>query len=228
MSTDIKRLYVEKKKPYAVEAKGLLQDLKLSLGITGLTGVRIINRYDVMGLEEDEFALAKQLVLSEPPVDTVYEEVLPLKKNARVFSVELLPGQYDQREDFAEQCVQAITQKAKPTVSAAKVYVLEGQLTDKEFKTIKNYCINPVEAREALGTKPTTLTSVWEEAPDVAIFSNFNKMTKAQLSSFLVEQGLAMSLEDLAFVQKYFKSEHRAPTITEIKVLDTYWPYLYQ
>lgn len=223
MSTDIKRLYVEKKKPYAVEAKGLLQDLKLSLGITGLTGVRIINRYDVMGLEEAEFALAKQLVLSEPPVDTVYEEVLPLKKNARVFSVELLPGQYDQREDFAEQCVQAITQKAKPTVSAAKVYVLEGQLTDKEFKTIKNYCINPVEAREALGTKPTTLTSVWEEAPDVAIFSNFNKMTKAQLSSFLIEQGLAMSLEDLAFVQKYFKSEHRAPTITEIKVLDTYW-----
>ena len=219
----IRRIFVEKKDAFAVEAHGLLADLQNNLGLTGLKNIRIINRYDVMGLSEEEFAMAKQQVLSEPPVDTVVEEELELAGDALSFAVELLPGQYDQREDFAEQCIQLITQKDRPTVASAKVYVLEGQLTAEEFATIKAYCINPIEAREAEQAKPETLESTCEEPAKIQAIAGFLTMSEAEAKELRASLGLAMSLEDLLWCQKYFNEEHREPTLTEIRVLDTYW-----
>lgn len=221
--SNIRRIYVEKKDAFAVEAHGLLADLRNNLGITALENIRIINRYDVMGLSDEEFAMAKELVLSEPPVDSVMEEELPLTAMEKAFAVELLPGQYDQREDFAEQCIQLITQKERPMVSAAKVYVLEGALTDAQVDSIKAYCINPIEAREAEQGKPETLVSTCEEPAKVGTVAGFLTMTEAEAEALRKEMGLAMSLEDLLWCQKYFNEEHREPTITEIRVLDTYW-----
>jgi phosphoribosylformylglycinamidine synthase len=223
MSGEIKRIFVEKKQDYAVEAKGLLQDLKHSLGLKNLSNLRIINRYDLTGLSVKEFEEAKQLVLSEPPVDTVYQTTLPLAKESISFAVELLPGQYDQREDFAEQCIQLITQKERPVVSSAKVYVLEGNLTKADITKVKEYCINPVEAREAVAEIPETLDGLWETPQSVEILAKFSKMNQEEMDAFRKERGLAMSLEDLLFCQKYFREENRLPSITEIKVLDTYW-----
>ncbi len=151
--SEIRRIYVEKKDAFAVEAKGLLADLKNNLQMDGLEKVRILARYDVMGLTDEEFAQALQLVLSEPPVDTVME-ALVTAADERVFAVELLPGQYDQREDFAAQCIQLITQKEKPLVAAGKVFVLKGSLTDAEFEKVKQYLVNPIDAREAALEKP--------------------------------------------------------------------------
>lgn len=223
MSEKIKRVYVEKKKEYAVEAAGLLQDLKHTLGLKNITGLRIVNRYDLAGVSQEEYEAAKEVILSEPPVDKLYEEKITIPKNAHSFAIELLPGQYDQREDFAEQCIQLITQKDRPTVAAAKVYIITGKITPKEFNTIKKYCINPVEAGEAKAEKPDTLVTHWESPQPVAIIKGFTKMNKGQIAAFLAEQGLAMSEADLLFCQKYFKKEKRDPSITEIKVLDTYW-----
>ena len=223
MSEKIKRVYVEKKKEYAVEATGLLQDLKHTLGLKNLKGVRIVNRYDLAGITDEAYEEAKNVILSEPPVDKLTEEKLTIPKTAHSFVVELLPGQYDQREDFAEQCIQLITQKDRPTVAAAKVYILTGKITAEEFAAIKNYVINPVEAGEAEAAKPETLETEWESPQPVAIVNGFTKMTKAQIADFCTKQGLAMSDEDLLFCQKYFKKEKRDPSITEIKVLDTYW-----
>jgi len=223
MSGEIKRIFVEKKPEYAVEARGLLQDLQNSLGMKNLHNLRIINRYDLTGLNAKEFEGAKQLVLSEPPVDIVHENTLPLEKESVSFAVELLPGQYDQREDFAEQCIQLITQKERPVVAAAKVYVLEGNLTTADIVKIKKYCINPVEAREAAARIPETLEGVWENPKPVEILTKFNEMTKTEIDDFRIKCGLAMSLDDLCFCQSYFKAENRSPSITEIKVLDTYW-----
>jgi len=220
----IRRIFVEKKKPFAVEAMGLLKDLQINLGIQGLTDLRIYNRYDVMGLSENEFLRARQLVLSEPPVDTVIEENIILDKDEQSFAVELLPGQYDQREDFAEQCIQLITQKDRPIVSAAKVYVVKGDISKGDLKRIKSYCINPVEAREAVLFKPTTLVEKSNEPEDVKVLDNFINLDKKQAEKLRKDLGLAMSLEDVLWCQKYFKDEeHRNPTITEIRVLDTYW-----
>ena len=223
MSGEIKRIFVEKKQEYAVEAQGLLQDLKNSLGLTTLENLRIVNRYDVTGLSSEEFTAAKKLVLSEPPVDFVYEDKFPLAKGSTSFAVELLPGQYDQREDFAQQCIQLITQKDRPVVAAAKVYILEGPLTTNEVLKVKEYFINPVEAREAGEAIPETLDNVWEVPKSVATLHSFGTMQTEEIEAFRQEQGLAMSLEDLLFCQEYFKKENRAPSITEIKVLDTYW-----
>ncbi len=223
MSEKIKRVYVEKKKEYAVEAAGLLQDLKHTLGLKNLTGLRIVNRYDLAGIADDAYEAAKNVILSEPPVDKLTEEKLVIPKTAHSFVVELLPGQYDQREDFAEQCIQLITQKDRPTVAAAKVYILSGKITPEEFAVIKQYCINPVEAGEAEADKPETLETQWESPKPVEIITGFTKMTKEQIVDFCAAQGLAMSNEDLLFCQKYFKKEKRDPSITEIKVLDTYW-----
>ena len=221
--SNIRRVFVEKKDEFAVEAHGLLADLRNNLGMTGLKNIRIINRYDVMGLSDEEFRMAKELVLSEPPVDSVVEENLPVADGAKVFAMELLPGQYDQREDFAEQCIQLITQKDRPMVSAAKVYVLEGEISDADFETIKAYCINPIEAREAEQAKPKTLVSTCEEPEKVKSVAGFLTMTKEEAEELRKSMGLAMSLEDLLWCQKYFNEEHREPTITEIRVLDTYW-----
>lgn len=221
--SNIRRIYVEKKKAFAVEARGLLADLRNNLMMRGLEDVRILARYDVMGLSGEEFGRARQLVLSEPPVDTVLEE-LQLAADERAFAVELLPGQYDQREDFAAQCIQLITQKDKPLVSAAKVFVLQGALTDEEFDRIKNYLVNPIEAREATLEKPETLEESWEEPADVARMEGFSELSETQIAGLRKELGLAMSVEDLLWVQSYFKhDEKRVPTLTEIRVLDTYW-----
>jgi len=223
MKVEIKRIFVEKKKEYAVEANGLLSDLKHTLGLKNLTGVRIVNRYDLTGISDEDYAAAKQVVLAEPPLDKTYEEDLKIPANATAFVVELLPGQYDQREDFAEQCIQLISQKDRPVVAAAKVYILTGKLTPKDVAKIKKYCINPVEAQEASLAKPDTLEAELEQPAPVAIVAGFDKFSAKELEKFRTSQGLAMSAEDLVFVQKYFKKEKRDPSITEIKVLDTYW-----
>lgn len=221
--SSIKRIFVEKKDAFAVEAHGLLADLRQNLGMKALKNIRIINRYDVMGLTDEEFSMAKALVLSEPPVDTVVEEELSLSTDEIAFAVELLPGQYDQREDFAEQCIQLITQKERPMVAAAKVYVLAGTLNDDEIAKIKAYCINPIEACEADSVKPDTLISTCEEPEKVKLVAGFLSMTKDEAETLRQSMGLAMSLEDLLWCQKYFNEEHREPTVTEIRVLDTYW-----
>ncbi|MBQ6743778.1 MAG: phosphoribosylformylglycinamidine synthase, partial [Acidaminococcaceae bacterium] len=221
--SEIRRIYVEKKDSFAVEAKGLLADLKNNLLMDGLEKVRVLARYDVMGLTDEEFSQALQLVLSEPPVDTVMEELVPAA-DEKVFAVELLPGQYDQREDFAAQCIQLITQKEKPLVAAAKVFVLKGSLTDDEFEKVKKYLVNPIEAREAALDKPETLEDTWEEPSDVERMEGFLDLSEADIAAMQKNLGLAMSVEDLLWIQKYFKEEEkRVPTITEVRVLDTYW-----
>ncbi|MEG2764566.1 MAG: phosphoribosylformylglycinamidine synthase [Acidaminococcaceae bacterium] len=223
MNATIKRIFVEKKSSFAVEAQALLVDLKHNLNLTNLKNVRILNRYDITGLSDQEFAMARELVLSEPPVDFVFEDHLELAPEVVSFAVELLPGQYDQREDFTEQCIQLITQKEKPMVAAAKVYVLEGKLSANEIAQVKNYCINPVEAREAEQQIPLTLTVPSEEPARIKILEGFTEYTVEVMEAFRIQQGLAMSLADLLFCQKYFNTEKRNPSITEIKVLDTYW-----
>lgn len=223
MSESMRRIYVEKKKEYAVEAAGLLADLVGTLGMTQLTGLRIVNRYDIAGLSDEDYEAAKRVVLSEPPVDTVHDETLEIPEGVKSFAIELLPGQYDQREDFAAQCVQLISQGKRPAVAAAKVILLEGNLTDADVEKIKKYTINPVEAQEASTQKPDSLEMSWEAPKPVAIIKGFTQFSKEELNQFLTEQELAMSEADLAFIQEYFQKEGRNPSITEIKVLDTYW-----
>ena len=223
MSESMRRIYVEKKKEYAVEAAGLLADLVGTLGMTQLTGLRIVNRYDIAGLSDEDYEAAKRVVLSEPPVDTVHDETLEIPEGVKSFAIELLPGQYDQREDFAAQCVQLISQGKRPAVAAAKVILLEGNLTDADVEKIKKYTINPVEAQEASTQKPDSLEMSWEAPKPVAIIKGFTQFSKEELHQFLTEQELAMSEADLAFIQEYFQKEGRNPSITEIKVLDTYW-----
>ena len=200
--SDIRRIFVEKKDAFAIEAKGLLADLRNNLLMSGLKKVRILARYDVMGLTEEEFAQALQLVLSEPPVDTVMEELVP-EADEKIFAVELLPGQYDQREDFAAQCIQLITQKEKPLVAAAKVFVLQGELTDEEFEKIKKYLVNPIEAREAALEKPDTLEDTWEEPADVERMDGFLDLSETDIAAMRKNLGLAMSAEDLLSVEVY-------------------------
>lgn len=223
MSESMRRIYVEKKKEYAVEAAGLLADLVGTLGMTQLTGLRIVNRYDIAGWSDEDYEAAKRVVLSEPPVDTVHDETLEIPEGVKSFAIELLPGQYDQREDFAAQCVQLISQGKRPAVAAAKVILLEGNLTDADVEKIKKYTINPVEAQEASTQKPDSLEMSWEAPKPVAIIKGFTQFSKEELHQFLTEQELAMSEADLAFIQEYFQKEGRNPSITEIKVLDTYW-----
>lgn len=223
MSESMRRIYVEKKKEYAVEAAGLLADLVGTLGMTQLTGLRIVNRYDIAGLSDEDYEAAKRVVLSEPTVDTVHDETLEIPEGVKSFAIELLPGQYDQREDFAAQCVQLISQGKRPAVAAAKVILLEGNLTDADVEKIKKYTINPVEAQEASTQKPDSLEMSWEAPKPVAIIKGFTQFSKEELHQFLTEQELAMSEADLAFIQEYFQKEGRNPSITEIKVLDTYW-----
>ena len=191
--------------------------------MTQLTGLRIVNRYDIAGLSDEDYEAAKRVVLSEPPVDTVHDETLEIPEGVKSFAIELLPGQYDQREDFAAQCVQLISQGKRPAVAAAKVILLEGNLTDADVEKIKKYTINPVEAQEASTQKPDSLEMSWEAPKPVAIIKGFTQFSKEELHQFLTEQELAMSEADLAFIQEYFQKEGRNPSITEIKVLDTYW-----
>lgn len=220
----VRRIFVEKKPGFAVEAEGIYSDLKHHLGIAGLTGVRVLNRYDISGISDSEFSASLDTIFSEPPVDIVYLEQFTAPTEAKVFAMEYLPGQYDQRADWAAQSVQILTQKERPEIRTTKVLVLEGQVSDDELVKVKEYCINPVEAREAGLEKPQSLEMQAEIPPDVDVLTGFINLSQDGLANFLEERALAMSLPDLAFCQTYFRdTEKRDPTITEIKVIDTYW-----
>lgn len=219
----VRRLYVEKKPKFAVEAAALEQDLIMNLGMSSLTDVRILNRYDVAGLSEREFLLASEQVLSEPTVDEIYHEEFVFPNEAYVFATESLPGQYDQRADSAEQCIQLITQQARPQVVTGKIVLLYGELTSKELQQVKNYCINPVESRETSLDKPESLQRISEAPADVAVVLGFRDLATPELAAMVAELGLAMTSADLGFCQSYFREEQRDPTLTEIRVLDTYW-----
>lgn len=224
MNSAAKRIYVEKKRGFDVEAHSFYNDLKENLGIKGLKGVRIVNRYDISGVSDEEYARARNTIFSEPPVDNVYDEMLEFGENERVFAMEYLPGQYDQRADSAGQCVQILTQKERPKILSAKVIILQGDITDDEFAKIKSYYINPVESREAALEKPLTLEMEAEVPADVEVLEGFISKTDEELQEFMNTMGFAMSFEDLKFCQAYFRdTEKRNPTITEIKAIDTYW-----
>ena len=220
----VRRIYVEKKPGFDVEAGGMLQDLRENLGLTGLDRLRLLNRYDVAGLSDAEYALARETVFAEPPADWVYDETAELGPDARLFAMEYLPGQYDQRADWAAQCIQVVTQKERPEVVSAKLIALYGELTAEQFAAVKAYCINPVEAREASLAKPDSLALDAPTPPDVAVLEGFGALDGARLQKLAEQMGLAMSLADLAFCQGYFRdSERRDPFVTEIRVIDTYW-----
>ena len=215
------RVYVEKKEGQTHEAQGLLREIRDFLQIKGLTGLRVLNRYDAENMNEGLFAYAVNTVFSEPQVDTVSYEV---PQGDVVFAVEPLPGQYDQRADSAAQCIQIISQGNRPTVRTAKVYVLSGSLSEADVAAIKKYVINAVESREASLEKPETLAMAYAAPETVATVTGFTAMDEVALSELLDKLGLAMDLDDLRFLQNYFREEeHRDPTITEIRVVDTYW-----
>ncbi len=215
------RVFAEKKRELANEAKSLLADVNGLLGITSLNDVRVINRYDAENISAELFERAKTTVFSEPQLDIVSEEVD--LSGATVFAVEFLPGQFDQRADSAAQCIQILSQGDRPTVSTAKVYALYGDLTEDEVREIKKYVINPVEAREATLEKPATLEREYTVPTEVQTLDGFTALDRAGLEAFVKEYGLAMDTDDIAFCQAYFQSEKRDPTITEIRMIDTYW-----
>ena len=216
------RVYVEKKQGFDVEAKQLANELKTILGIASLKNVRLVNRYDVEGISEELFAQATPTVFSEPQVDNVSAD-LPDFGSDNVFAVEYLPGQFDQRADSASECIQLISQGERPTVRSAKVYALEGELSDADIAAIKHYVINPVEAREASLDTKTTLKTQVPVPGKVEVIEGFRTMSDADLEQFIADRGLAMDLADLQFCRAHFTEEQRDPTITEIKVIDTYW-----
>ena len=218
----VRRIYVEKKPALRQEAAGLLNELKSFLGITALTGLRVLNRYDVEGLDEETFRRAVQTVFSEPQVDDA-TAALPSEDDI-AFAVEYLPGQFDQRADSARACIQLLTQGERPTVRTAKVYLLSGELTPADVEKIKHYVINPVEAREAGLEEVDTLQMEVEVPTTVETITGFTALDEAGLAQLLDKLGLAMDLDDLKFLQAHFRDdEHRDPTITEVRVVDTYW-----
>ena len=221
---DVKRIYVEKKEPYAVAAKELKQELKSYLGIDTLSEVRVLIRYDVESISEDVYKKALVTVFSEPPVDDIYEGRFPKKENDKVFSVEYLPGQFDQRADSAEQCVKLLNEKEEPIIRSATTYVLSGDISEDELARIKSNCINPVDSRETDEVVPETLVTVFEEPADVKIFDGFKDMPEDELKALYDSLGLAMTFKDFLHIQNYFHGEEkRDPSMTEIRVLDTYW-----
>ncbi|MCC8044622.1 MAG: phosphoribosylformylglycinamidine synthase [Clostridiales bacterium] len=220
----VKRVYVEKKDSFAVAAKGLAHEIKSYLGVAGLTGVRILIRYDVENISDEVFQKACQTVFSEPPVDDLYLEEFPISEKERAFAVEYLPGQFDQRADSAEQCVKFLNEEEEPIIRSATVYVVAGELSDEEIAAVKNYCINPVDSREAGLQKPDTLVTQFEEPADIAVFDGFTSMEQEPLKALYDSLNLAMTFRDFLHIQNYFAGEeHRDPTVTEIRVLDTYW-----
>jgi phosphoribosylformylglycinamidine synthase len=220
----VRRVFVEKKEGLDIAAKGLFEDLRENLGIKGITGVRLVNRYDIEGISDREYAAARDVVFAEPPVDNVYDEKLPAGPDERLFAVEYLPGQYDQRADSAAQCIQIITQENRPAVATALVVIVKGTVKDADLEAVKKYFINPVDSREAALEKPATLEMKLETPPDVPVIAGFRSMSKIKVEGLRSELGLAMRHEDLAFCQEYFRdTEKRDPTLTEIRTLDTYW-----
>ena len=221
---NVKRIYVEKKDPYAVKAKELKEEIGSYLGITGVEAVREFIRYDVENLSDETFERACQTVFAEPPVDILYRETIEVPANAKVFSVEFLPGQFDQRADSAVQCVKFLKEDEEPIIKTAVTYMVIGTISDDEFAKIKSYCINPVDSRETDMEKPETLIMTYDEPADVVIFDGFKDMAEADLRELYDSLGLAMTFKDFQHIQNYYVSEeHRDPTMTEIRVLDTYW-----
>ena len=219
---NVRRVYVEKKPDFAVKAKELKHEVKHYLGISA-EGVRVLIRYDVENVSDDTYKKALQTVFSEPPVDDIYEEEFDAK-GGKVFSVEFLPGQFDQRADSAEQCVKLLNEEEEPIIRSATTYVINGDITEDELEAIKKYCINPVDSRETGAQKPETLVQNFEEPADVAIFDGFIDMAEAQLKELYDSLNLAMTFKDFLHIQNYFKGEEkRNPSMTEIRVLDTYW-----
>ena len=219
----VSRIYVEKKPGFDGEAASLQRELVTLLGIEALSGLRVINRYDVEGIDEELFEQCVPTVFSEPQTDVATPTMPPVAEGATVFAVEYLPGQFDQRADSAAECIQLISQGERPTVRSAKVYVLEGALTADDLAAIKHYVINPVEAREASLEPHATLAQRYDEPPAVEVLDGFLELDRDGLAAFIAERGLAMDVNDLAFCQRYFSSEGRTPTITEIRMIDTYW-----
>ena len=220
----VKRVYVEKKTPYAVKAKELKEEFKSYLGIKTVTGVRVLVRYDIENLSEDTYKAALNTVFSEPPVDTLYEEEFPHEAEDKIFSVEYLPGQFDQRADSAVQCVKFLNENEEPVIKTAITYVISGDITDEQFESIKAFNINPVDSRETDLDKPETLVTEFEEPADVKIFDGFKDMEEAELKELYSSLNLAMTFKDFLHIQNYFKNEeNRNPSMTEIRVLDTYW-----
>ena len=221
------RVFVEKKENVANEAKALLSEIRTFLGIEGVEAVRIFNRYDVEGIEEELFEKCINTVFSEPQVDEVYvgrgEKEYFQGMGDEVFAVEALPGQYDQRADSAAQCIQIISQQERPLVKCAKVYLLSGNVGAEDLAAIKKHVINPVEMREAALDMPETLKMEYDMPEDVAELEGFNELTGDDLAAYVGRLGLAMDADDLKVCQEYFKSEGRVPTITEIRMIDTYW-----
>ncbi|CEO16072.1 phosphoribosylformylglycinamidine synthase [[Clostridium] sordellii] len=224
LASSVRRILVEKKQGFDLEAKHLKSDLEESLNIDTIENLRILNRYDIEKIEDEVYEKAINTVFSEPNTDDVYKEYVELSKEDRVFAIEYLPGQYDQRGDWASQCIQIINEGIRPIINTAKVVILTGNITDEQFKQIKSYCINPVDSREAILEKPETLEVDTEIPTSVDILEEFINLEENQLKDLMKDLGLAMTFDDLLHVQKYFKQiENRNPTITEIKVLDTYW-----
>jgi phosphoribosylformylglycinamidine synthase len=220
----VRRIFAEKLKGYDVEAESIYRALKNNLGIENLEGVRIINRYDVTDVSDEEFKTARNVIFSEPPVDKVYENEPEINADEKVFAVEYLPGQYDQRADSASQCIQFLTLGERPRCKAAKLYVLKGSISDEDLEKIKSYCINPVDSREASMDKPETLDTDIEYPDDIKPLTGFCKMSDEEIEELQKKMAMAMSAEDLKFCREYFgKKEHRDPTVTELRLIDTYW-----
>ena len=222
--SNVRRVYVEKKPAFAVKAKELKHEIKHYLGISTVTAVRELIRYDVENISDEVFEKACKTVFAEPPVDELYLEKFDVAEGARVFSVEFLPGQFDQRADSAVQCVQFLDENAAPIIRSATTYVIEGNVTDAELEAIKHHCINPVDSRETGLEKPETLVTVFPDPEDVKIFDGFKDMAEADLKELYSSLNLAMTFKDFQHIQNYFRNEEkRDPSMTEIRVLDTYW-----
>ncbi len=221
---NVKRIYVEKKAPFAVKAKELQEEISSYLGITGIRQVRVFIRYDVENLSEETFERALKGVFAEPPVDILYRESFEIPVDGQVFSVEYLPGQFDQRADSAIQCVKFLKEDEEPVIHTAVTYLIIGEISSKEFENIKAYCINPVDSRETGMEKPDTLIAAYDDPADVIIFDGFIDMEDEKLRELYESLELAMTFKDFLHIQNYFANEeHRNPTMTEIRVLDTYW-----
>lgn len=224
MGNEIKTLFVEKKPQFRVENQKMLKDFKLSLNIGNIEDIRILNRYNISGITDEEYKLSKYTIFSEKTVDDLYEEEFPYDSGDKIFGVEYLPGQYDQRADSAAQCIQILTQREGVIVKYSKIFVIKGNITKEEFKKIKEYCINKVDSREAQLKNPDSIVDIYPEVEAIEVLDGFINLSEKELEDFLKDRNLAMTFEDLKFCQEYFKAkEKRNPTITEIKVIDTYW-----
>ena len=225
--SNVKRVYVEKKSGFDVQAKELKTEIRSYLGIKDVDSVRVLIRYDVENVSDETFEKACNGIFSEPPVDTLYKEEFQAEEGSKIFSVEFLPGQFDQRADSAVQCIQFVKEDEQPVIRTATTYIIHGKngaITEEELQKIKEHCINPVDSREAAEEKPETLVTKFDEPADVIVFDGFKDMEEEELKKLYDSLGLAMTFRDFQHIQNHFKGEeHRDPSMTEIRVLDTYW-----